>query len=397
MWTYGDDSIRQLWNLDPNIAFLNHGSYGSVPNRVLAKSFEIQNRIERNPVAFLSRELPNELSKVRSQVSQWLNTDPNGLAFLSNATTGVGAVLTSLELNAGDEIVFHNHGYGWVRQGLENLARSRRIIVREAQIPFPPKTKNDVLLAFEKVITHKTKLVICDHITSPTALIFPVKEIVELAHNSKVPVLVDGAHAPGFLELDLNSIDADFYTGNFHKWLCAPRGSAFLFVQPQWRNKIKPQSLSYQGGVTHHHYDQSFTGYFDWNGTNQFASWLTIPEAIQFHEELGWERIFKQRKTLLKEAQSYLTHELSLTENDDLDSDFLGAMITLPWRTNHPTVDIHLARALTQELFANFQIEIPFVCFQQKLFFRLSAQIYNRWDEIEKLNRALKSYISSSS
>jgi isopenicillin-N epimerase len=390
MWSCGDESVRSLWSLDPRITFLNHGSYGAVPLKIQQHYFSIHKRIEENPVAFLSRNLPERLMTARHAVGRWLNTDPEGLAFVGNATSGVGSVLSSMTFFGGDEIVFHNHGYGWVRQGLANLAGRTGVVVREAEIPLRPQSNEEIVDAFAKVLNSKTKLLICDHVTSPTGLVFPVKDIVDLARKARVPVLIDGAHAPAFLSLDVDSVGADFYTGNFHKWLCAPRGSAFLSVDPQWRNIIRPQSISYVGGVTHHNYDQSFTGYFDWTGTNDFSAWLTVPEAIRFHEELGWERIFAQRSELLTSFYEYYLDKMKIADFTLPARHLLGGMVTLPWRTK-PDIELSnaLARALTQELCEQAGVEIPVIFFANQLHVRLSAQIYNRIADVEKLVEVL--------
>jgi isopenicillin-N epimerase len=352
--------------------------------------FAIHEQIEKNPVDFLSRHLPEYLANCRLSVSAWLNAQPEGIAFVNNATAGVGSVLTSMTFSAGDEIVFHSHGYGWVRQGLANLVAKTGAVIREAEIPLSPQSDAEIVEAFSKVLSSRTKLLICDHVTSPTALIFPVKEIVELARKAGIPVLVDGAHAPAFLPLDLESVGADFYTGNFHKWLCAPRGSAFLWVASRWRDIIRPQSLSYIGGVTHHHYDQSFTGFFDWTGTNNFASWLTVPSAIQFHSSLGWERIFSQRQKLREKFVEYYLCEMRISEFVMPASNLLGAMVTLPLKLK-PDVQLSnaLARSLTQEFHDHSGVEVPVIFFAGELYVRMSAQIYNRVADVERLVEVL--------
>jgi isopenicillin-N epimerase len=390
MWSCGDEAIRNLWSLDSNTIFLNHGSYGGVPLKVREEYASIQSQIEKNPVKFLSRELPEKLMDTRRTIAQRLNADPEGFAFVSNATSGVGAVLASLPFTEGDEIVFHNHGYGWVRQGLQNLARSKGVVVREALIPMQPNGKSEIVSAFEKIIGKKTKLVVCDHVTSSTALIFPVQEIVELARSKGVPVLVDGAHAPGILDLDLQKTGADFYTGNFHKWVCAPRGSAFLSVAPQWRGVVRPLSLSYSGGVTHHLWDQSFVGYFDWTGTNDFAAWLAVPEAFRFHDNLGWQRIFSERKSLLLEGYRLYRDKIVCLEADICKTELLAAMVTLPLpQIENFAADPAGAKQLTRFIYEKFKIEIPAVCFDGKLYVRASAQIYNRLSDFERLADAI--------
>lgn len=389
-WECGDERIRGLWSLDPAVAFLNHGSYGAVPKSVQIQKERISAEIERNPSDFLARLLPARLDEQRQILAHWLNTEPEGVALVANATTGVGAVLASLNWNAGDEIVFHTHGYGWVRQGLANLSRRCGVIVREASIPWPEVSEDSLLEAFARELSPRTRLLICDHVTSPTALVFPVAKIVAWARAAGVPVLVDGAHAPGFVPLDLSVLDADFYTGNLHKWVCAPRGSAFLSVKPKWRKQIFPQALSYSGGVTNPRRDDSFAGYFSWNGTNDFSSWLSVSAALDFNKELGWENLFSKRKKLLLEARDLLRHTLRLPDQKlDLDS-MQSAMTTLPWPLRPDVVpDVSLAQALSAELLQSEKIEMPVMCFADRIWFRISVQAYNRLSDYEKLARVL--------
>lgn len=393
MWNYGDEKIRGCWDLDVHTAFLNHGSYGAVPRRVQNEYRAVQSEIEANPVRFLGRILPSRLAAVRERVAGWLHCDGDGLAFVNNATSGIGAVLNSLDFQAGDEIVFHNHGYGWVRQGLHNLARLRGVVIREAEIKPVPDSNSEIVSAFGSLLNEKTRLIVCDHVTSPTAIVFPVREIVELARQAGVPVLVDGAHAPALIPLDLSSIGADFYTGNFHKWLCAPRGSAFLHVLPQWRGIIRPQSISYSGGITHHAFDTSFKGFFDWTGTSDFASWLTVPAALDFHEDLDWQRVFSERKRLLCDALQLYSDTISWARESLPDVNFLAAMVTLPLKLKEGIVaDALLARALTEDFYNSDKVEAPAVSFQGRMYVRLSTQIYNRLEDVERLLRVVGSH-----
>ncbi|MEN9810901.1 MAG: isopenicillin N-epimerase [Pseudomonadota bacterium] len=393
MWKYGAEKIRGCWDLDVHTAFLNHGSYGAVPRQVQNEYHAVQLEIERNPVRFLGRLLPARLASVRERIAGWLRCDADGLAFVNNATSGVGAVLNSLPFHALDEIIFHNHGYGWVRQGLHNLARSKGIVIREAAIKPVPSSNSEIVSAFATLVNEKTRLIVCDHVTSPTALVFPVREIVALARQAGVPVLVDGAHAPALLPLDLSSIGADFYTGNFHKWLCAPRGAAFLHVLPRWREIIRPQSICYSSGITHHAYDTSFTGYFDWTGTSDFASWLTVPAALDFHEALDWQRVFSERKRLLCEALQLYSDAFPSAVESLPEVNFLAAMVTLPLKLKEGIVaDALLARSLTDDFYSSDKVEVPAVSFQGRMYVRLSAQIYNRLEDVERLLRVVGSH-----
>ncbi|NBO38109.1 aminotransferase class V-fold PLP-dependent enzyme [bacterium] len=373
-WQCGDELIRALWDLDPSITFLNHGSYGAVPRDVQRTQQDIMREIERNPVDFLSRRLPEKLACQRTRLAQWLNMDADGCAFVSNATAGVGSVLTSLSFKAGDEIVFHSHGYGWVRQALQNLSKRSGVKIREAQIPWPTqyrqeskieqKLSEDIILeAFDRELSPLTKLVICDHMTSPTALILPVRKIVQMARVKGIPILVDGAHAPGLVALDLQQIDADFYTGNLHKWVCAPRGAAFLAVKSQWRDLLRPESLSYSGGVTHHAYDQSFAGYFDWTGTRDYSAWLSIGSALDFNEKLNWGELFQKRNALLSQARARIAEALKLEQSTLPESQFCAAMGTLEWPLlENIKPDSGLARELSCELLEKHKVEVPVIC-----------------------------------
>lgn len=392
-WKCGDKKIRDLWALDPQIAFLNHGSYGAVPLMVSNYRQSILDRIEKNPADFLGRRLPAHLDEQRNVLADFLHADPKGVAFVRNATSGAGAVLSSLSWSPGDEIVFHNHGYGWVRQGLQNLMMTKGVVVKEAQLDWPNAKDEETVNQFIKMFSRRTKLVVCDHVSSPTALTFPVAKIVAAARHEGIPVLVDGAHAPGFLPLDLGTLDADFYTGNLHKWVCAPRGAAFLYVSERFRSTVRPESLSYSGGVTHHHYDSNFSGYFDWTGTSDFTSWLSIKAALEFNAQLGWEQLFMNRRKLLIEAKNLFLAQLKLDPRQLVADESLCAMLTVPWplRTDvEPS--LVLARELSRELFEKNGVEVPVIFFGNRLHFRISAQAYNRLNDYERLSDAVKAH-----
>jgi isopenicillin-N epimerase len=389
-WQCGEKDVREQWDLDPTVAFLNHGSYGAVPRAVQKFRLSVLQQIERNPVDFLARRLPEKLQEQRQRLACWLNADPEGLAFVSNATAGVGAVLASLEWNPGDEILFHSHGYGWVRQALNNLACRKGIVVREAQVPWPVQDPLEILSAFEREMNGRTRLVLCDHITSPSAIIFPLQQLVALARQRGVLVLVDGAHAPGSLPLDLTLIDADFYTGNLHKWVCAPRGSAFLHVRKDFRDHIRPESISYSGGVSHHKHDQQMQGFFEWTGTQDFSAWLSVQAALDFNEQLGWEALYFKRKALLLEASKLLIEALELDHSQVAGEQFLSTMRTLEWPLlSKVTATPQLARELSEELLHKNRVEVPVLCLGHRLCFRISVQAYNRLDDYQRLAESL--------
>ncbi|MBM3380873.1 MAG: aminotransferase class V-fold PLP-dependent enzyme [Betaproteobacteria bacterium] len=389
-WQCGEQKIRQLWDIDPTVAFLNHGSYGAVPRAVQHFRLSVLQQIEKNPVDFLARRLPEKIAEQRLRLARWLNADVDGLVFVSNATAGIGAVLSSLEWYPGDEILFHTHGYGWVRQALTNLSNRKGVIVREAQVPWPVHSPVQIVEAFERELNGRTKLVLCDHISSPTALVFPLQDIVALARKRNIPVLVDGAHAPGSLPLDLEQVSVEFYTGNLHKWVGAPRGCAFLYVHKDYRDRIRPESLSYSGGVTHHNYDQQMQGFFEWTGTQDFSAWLSASAALDFNELLGWEELYLKRNSLLLEARKLFLDTLALEQTHFSHGDLHATMLTLEWpllAEISPTPQ--LARALSEELLQKNRVEVPVLCLGHRLCFRISVQAYNRVSDYERLAESL--------
>ena len=389
-WICGEQSIRELWGLDPSVAFLNHGSYGAVPHAVHRERLAVIQNIEKNPADFIARQLPQRISEQRRNLAAWLNAQPQTLAFVPNATSGIGAVLASLSWQPGDEIVFHSHGYGWVRQGLSNLAARYRVVVKEAHIPWPRASDDLIVSSFEEQMSERTKLLICDHVSSPTALAFPLKRIISAAHARGVRVLVDGAHAPGFLPLDIGILGPDFYVGNLHKWVCAPRGAAFLYVNESHRDAIRPESLCYSGGIAHHSHSCDFVDYFDWTGTTDFSAWLSIAAALEFNAYLGWTELFRNRRQLLLEAKRLLITALNLNHVQIGGDENAYAMLTLPWPLRHHIEpSIALARILSEWLLREHRVEVPVLCFENRIYFRVSVQAYNCLDEYQRLAQAI--------
>jgi selenocysteine lyase/cysteine desulfurase len=336
-WVCGEQKIRDLWALDPSVAFLNHGSYGAVPLPVQQHRSRVINEIESNPANFLARHLPSRLMQERRRLATWLNVAPESLAFVPKATSGIGAVLSSIEWTPGDEIVFHSHGYGWVRQGLSNLAARHRVVIRDARIPWPMTSDDLIVEAFQEQLNERTRLLICDHVSSPTALTFPLERNINVARAQSVQVLIDGAHAPGYLQLDLETLDPDFYTGNLHKWVCAPRGA-----------------------------------------------------ALDFNAALGWDLLLGNRRRLLLDAKNLLISDLKLDPDQVANDERLFAMLTVPW----PLLPLirpsaALAREMSEWLLREHQVEVPVLCFEDKMYFRISAQAYNRISEYQRLADAI--------
>ena len=292
--------LRRKFLLEPGTAFLNHGSFGVTPRSVLAFAERWRKRMEANPDRFMREILPVELRRAAGSLARFLHASARDLAFVENATAGVNAVLRSLAFKPGDEIVATTHTYNAVRQTLRHVCAQSGARLVEARIELPVKDADTLLRAFEDRIGKRTRLVLVDHISSPTGLIFPVKKIARLARSAGARVLVDGAHAPGQLALDIPALGVDWYAGNCHKWLFAPKGCAFLWASRGAQDGLHPPVIS-------HGYQSGFTAEFDWTGTRDFCNWLALPQALEFFAALGPRKIRAYNHRLVADAARLLS------------------------------------------------------------------------------------------
>jgi isopenicillin-N epimerase len=318
------------WTLDPAVTFLNHGSFGATPRAVLEAQDAWRARMEREPVAFFARDLELALDDARAALGGFLGADPDDLAFVTNATTGINIVARSLRLDADDEIVLLDHAYPAARNTLQATADAAGARLVSARVPFPgitPEAARDAVLA---AVGPRTRLVMLDHVTSPTALVLPVAEIVAALDERGIETLVDGAHAPGMVDLDLAAIGADYTVGNCHKWMCAPKGSAFLHVRRDRQERVRPIVISH--GATSTRTDRSpFRLEHDWTGTLDPTPWLGVPAAIDFGERLvpgGWPALRERGRRLALDTRDLLAE--ALDEPTPAPDAMVGAMISLP-------------------------------------------------------------------
>ncbi len=380
-WTSGSAALRARWALDPTIDYLNHGSFGATPRAVLAAQGALRDEMESSLVEFLARRLPARLDAVRSRVGALVGADPAGLVFVPNATHGVDAALDAIDWRPGDEVVHADHGYNAVKQALRRLEHRFGVKRVDAKVPFPLADAGQVVEAFAAVIGPKTRLVIVDHITSATALVFPAADLVALAHRHGVPVLVDGAHAPGLLDLDLRALDADFYTGNLHKWVCAPKGAALFWVHPRWRETVHAR-------VTSHGYGNGLAAEFEWTGTFDPTAWLAVPAALDHLDELGLLDVRANNHALVQEGRERIAHALGVSLPHPDDASLYGPMaaIPVPWAkaSEGPT--------LNARLYAEHRIEVPFTGYDERCFVRISGQVYNRPEQYVRLAEVLRSW-----
>lgn len=383
--------LRKHWLLDPDITFLNHGSYGATPIAVLAKQDELRTQLEREPVRFMNRELEPLLDAARAELAQFVGAEPADLVFVPNATAGVNAVLRSLDLDQHDELLVTDQEYNASRNALDYVAGLESAKVVVAEIPFPIASPDVVVERVLEKVTDRTRLVLIDHIVSQTALINPVARVIAELRTRHIDVLVDGAHAPGQVPLELRELGATYYTANLHKWVCAPKGAAFLYAKSNRRIGLRPTSISHGANATRT--DRSrFHLEFDWTGTFDPSAWLCVPEAIRYVGSIvegGWPEVMRRNHELALRARDLLCARLQIEH--PAPDEMIGSMAAIP-------VPDGSFEELQDLLFAQ-NIEVPAMPWPRhpKRLLRISAQLYNDIGDYEKLADVLLRVLSSSS
>jgi isopenicillin-N epimerase len=386
------DDLARHWTLDPAVGFLNHGSFGACPEAVLEEQRAWQRRIEREPVLFLHREIETELDRARAALGRFVGADPDDLAFVPNATAGVNTVLRSLPFRAGDELLTTDQEYNASRNALDFVAERSGAKVVVARVPFPIASPDVVVERIVEKITPRTRLLLVDHVSSPTGLVFPIAAIVREAAARGVDALVDGAHAPGQVELDLAALGAAYFTGNCHKWLCTPKGSALLHVRRDRQAAIRPLSISHGANSTRT--DRSkFRLEFDWPGTFDPSPFLVIPKAIEFLGSLvpgGWPEIRRRNRALALQGRERLLAALGIEAPAPESMVGSLAAVPLPDARAPPSSPLGLD-PLHLRLFEEHRIEVPVMPWPAppKRLLRISAQLYNRPAQYERLAAAL--------
>jgi isopenicillin-N epimerase len=385
--------LRETFGLDPEVVFLNHGSFGACPRAVLAHQQALRERLEAEPVRFMIRELPPLLESARASVAAFVGADPQDLVFVPNATTGVNTVLRSVELAPGDELLVTDHAYGACRNALDAVAEARGARVVCARVPFPLTSPAQVRDAVLAAVGPRTRLALIDHVTSPTALVLPVAELVAALSERGVDTLVDGAHAPGVVPLDLSSLGAAYYVANGHKWLCAPKGAGFLHVRRDRQRGLRPLVISHGAGAPAGERSR-MQQEFGWTGTDDPTAVLCLPVAIDLLGSLlagGWPALRARNHELALAARDRLCDALGCAP--PAPDAMLGAMASLPLPDGDglspvPPFGID---SLQESLWREHRIEVPVMSWPRapRRVLRVSAQLYNEPEQYERLGRAL--------
>ncbi len=385
-------ALRRHWGLARGVVFLNHGSFGACPRPILKIQETLRRQMEAEPVQFLWRHYDDRLDASRAELARFLGARPADVVFITNATTGVNAVARSVDWRRGDELLTTNLDYNACRNALAETARRAGARLVTARVPFPLRGPDEVVEAVLRAVTPRTRLAMIDHVTSDTGLVLPVARIVRELESRGVDTLVDGAHAPGMLPLNLARLRPAYYTGNLHKWVCAPKGAAFLWAREDRQAGVQPAVISH-GNNRPRPGHSPFQDRFDWAGTFDPSAWLCVGEAIRWMGGLlpgGWNTVRTRNHALAVEARRLLCRRLEVAP--PCPESMLGSLATLPLpkglqgRPPSGKIDAEQLR-----LYDAFRIEVPFSRIGQPAtrYFRISAQLYNSLSDYDRLAGAL--------
>jgi isopenicillin-N epimerase len=377
---------------DPTVVNLNTGSFGPLPRPVFDHATEVRRRLAAEPMDFLVRQMPPLLWHARTRLADFLGADPRRLIFAVNVSVAVNLVAASLQLAAPGEILLTDHEYGAMHWCWERAAQSQGLTLRTFPLPTMAESPEEIVAAFDRAITERTRLLFFSHVLSPTGLVLPAKEICALARKRGVLCVVDGAHAPAMVPLQLREMGCDFYGGNCHKWILAPTGSGFLYcASPGSMELLRPVQVSWGWVHDRAHLDEPDEfgttpriRHLEFEGTRDYCPWLSVPAALDFQENLGWQRVHERNLALAGYARQRLARLPVATPAHPELHGFLTAF-QLPEKTDAP--------ALRNGLWQRFRIEAPVVERPERLLLRVSTHFYNTEEEIDRLADALSALL----
>ena len=375
--------MKSQFLLNPEITFLNHGSFGACPIPILENYQYWQRELEKEPVQFILKKAPIYLQTAKEAVAQFVGCDADDFFFTANPTIAINTIMRSMKLNPGDEILTTNHEYGAMDRTWNFYCEKSGAKYVRQNISLPIQSKESLLEEFWKGSTPKTKIVFLNQISSATALIFPVKEIIQKAKSLGLITIIDGAHVPGHIDLNLRELDPDFYTGTLHKWMLAPKGCSFLYVKRERQSEIDPLIVGW-GYQSENPSNSQFLDYHQHQGTRDISAFLTAPAAIQFLNDHKWKEKSVIAKQLILDNYHRFCTLLGTQPICPISSEFLGQMCSIPINTSDPV-------ALKETLYCDYKIEIPIMKIDHGTFIRISLNAYNNSKDLDTLFDALSS------
>jgi isopenicillin-N epimerase len=370
---------KNLFYLDDKLRYLNHGSFGATPKVVMGRFIELTKRVEDNPMEFYLVDYPKMMAESRYSVAEYFNSAEKNIVFVDNATSGVNTVFRSLQhkINKDWDILTFNHYYPAIKNSLHYIKNVTGCNIKVAEFPDIIESEEQIIEIIKSSFTDKTKLLVIDHVTSISAVIIPIKQLIKLCRENGIMILIDGAHSPGFIDVDLDKLKPDWYTGNLHKWIFAPKGTAIFYALETDKNDIHPTVIS-------NNYGNGFTEEFDWVGTRNFCAWLTAPECINFHREF-FNRDYCRKLSLY--VRNLIISELDL---QPLVNENMTGLMQSFWLPEIAGTTIKDVNELRKTLLEKYNIEIFLYPFKNRIIMRVSSQIYNSEDEYKVLLKALK-------
>ena len=386
------DALRSKFILDREITFLNHGSYGSCPKPVFEAYQKYQTDLEIHPIKFMQEDVYRLLEISRESLSHYINCDKDDLIFVSNPTQAVGNVIHNISVNINDEILSTNLEYGACDRMWTYDSEQKGYKYIQAEITLPIEDKEIFLNEFWSFANDQTKYVFISQITSSTGMILPIPEIVAEAKKRGIKTIIDGAHVPAHIALNIKELDPDYYTGALHKWLCCPKGISFLYVKQEHQEGIQPMLKSWGWGEeyeafkpsTQLHSPSRFINVFQWQGTRDMSSFFTVPEAIRFQEEHDWDAVRSRCSNMVIEARNRITEITKLPKI--CPDNWLGQMATILFPIDDTV-------AFKKTLYNDYQIEIPVMAHNENTVFRISIQGYNSEADVDHLINSLEELI----
>lgn len=379
--------MKSQFLLDPSITFLNHGSFGACPKPVFEEFQRFQLELENEPVVFIQKKLPQYLKQAKAPLAKFIGCDAEDFFFVPNPTVAINTVMRSLKLNPGDEILSTNHEYGAMDRTWNFYCKKSGAKYVRQNISLPIVSKEQIIEEFWKGYNSNTKIIFLNQMSSSTALIFPVKEICDKAQELGLITIIDGAHVPGHIDLNIIDLNPDFYTGTLHKWMLAPKGSSFLYVKKEFQAEIDPLVVSwgYESLVPS---ESQFLDYHEYQGTNDHSAFLCTPKVIDFLEQNNWKEKSKACKQIVFDNYQRFCDLLKTQPLAPITTEFLGQMASVPVKTSKPA-------ELKDLLYDQYKIQIPVMPLNGNIYLRYSINAYNSQEDLDILYKALEDIIKT--